>query len=368
MKLLIQIPCLNEEEHLGATFRDLPRRIEGIEQIEVLVIDDGSTDRTSAVAEELGAHHIIRFPRNRGLAAAYRAGLDACLRLGADIIVNTDADNQYPGGDIARLVAPILAGKADVVVGDRQTDKIAHFSFVKKALQRWGSGLVRRLSGTDITDATSGFRAVNRQAAAQIFVHNRFTYTLETIIQIGASGLVATNVQITTNPQTRASRLFKSIPDYLLRNGPVILRSYAMYRPVQSFAIVALFLFLVGFILGVRFLILFVLNPDYSGHVQSLTVAVGSFILAFLVGLIALTAELIATNRRMLEEVLMRTRRLEASTRGVQQIDGVFSTGAPSWRAEEVSGEPRARQSKESGSSPKPPAAGASTDSTARAD
>lgn len=365
MKLLIQIPCLNEEEHLEATFRDLPRHIDGIDEIEVLIVDDGSTDRTSAVAEDIGVHHIVRFPRNRGLSAAYRAGLDACLRLGADIIVNTDADNQYPGADIPRLVAPILEGKADVVVGDRQTDKIAHFSLLKKALQRWGSGLVRRLSGTDVADATSGFRAVNRQAAAQIFVHNRFTYTLETIIQIGASGLVATNVQITTNPQTRSSRLFKSIPDYLLRNGPVILRSYAMYRPVQSFAIVALLLFLVGFILGARFLVLYLLNPDYSGHIQSLTVAVGSFILAFLVGLIALTAELIATNRRMLEEVLMRVRRLEASSRGVQQIDGVYSTGAPPWRGEVNAASPEPR-STGSGSSPPPPAGEAPTGSTAR--
>lgn len=332
LKLLIQIPCLNERDHLGGTFADLPRSIPGVGSIEVLVIDDGSTDGTPDIARELGVHHIISFPRNQGLAAAHMAGIDACLRLGADIIVNTDADNQYRGEDIARLVEPLVGGKADVVIGDRQTDTIEHFSFVKKVLQRWGSNVVRRASGTDVADSTSGFRAFNRKAAYHLFVHNRFTYTLETIIQAGQAGLVIGNVPITTNPKTRESRLFSSIPEYLRRNGSVILRAYNMYWPVQTFGFFAIVLLMIGLLLGGRFLVFYVQDPDYSGHVQSLLVGVGALILAFLVGLMALLGDLLASNRRLTEELLHRVRRLDAKVSGnAGEVEGVESTGAQPW-------------------------------------
>jgi glycosyltransferase involved in cell wall biosynthesis len=341
-RLVIQIPCLDERDHLPGTFADLPRRVAGIDTIEVLVIDDGSRDGTSDVAVELGVHHIVRFPRNRGLAAAHMAGLDACLRLGADVVVNTDADNQYKGVDIERLVAPVLAGRADIVVGDRQTDTIAHFSWLKRVLQRWGSALVRRASGTAVVDSTSGFRAMNRKALSTLFVHNDFTYTLETMIQAGKAGLVVENVAITTNAKTRESRLFSSIPEYLRKNGPVIFRAYGMYWPVQTFGFMALVLLLVGLGLGGRFVYFYLLDPDVSGHVQSLQVGVGAVVLAFVVGLMALLGDLLAANRRLNEELLVRVRRLDATLAGEQRargqgIEGVRSTEAASWRSEEPS-------------------------------
>ncbi len=351
MKLIIQIPCLNEREHLGPTFADLPRLIPGIETIEVLVIDDGSSDGTSQVAAELGVHHILRFPRNRGLAAAYTAGIDACIRLGADIIVNTDADNQYKGEDIPRLVAPILAGEADIVIGDRQTDTIAHFSLLKKILQRWGSGAVRRASGTAVSDATSGFRALSRRAAATIFVHNRFTYTLETIIQAGQAGLVIANVAIQTNPELRPSRLFKSIANYVRRNGAVIVRAYATYWPVQSFGLIALLLGGIGLLLSGRFFYFYVSRyPAESGHTESLLVAVGAIVLAFLVGLMALLGDLLATNRRLTEELLRRQRladgaRADALRAAGEHVHapGVQQSGAAPWRPDD-SGKPNSAQ------------------------
>ncbi len=332
MKLIIQIPCLNERENLGATFADLPRQIDGIDEIEVLVVDDGSNDGTSAYAAEIGVHHIVRFPVNRGLSAAFTAGVDASLRLGADIIVNTDADNQYAGDEIARLVRPILDGTADLVVGDREVSKLEHFSPLKRLLQAWGSRVVRRVSGTAVADSTSGFRALNRKAALRSFVHNRFTYTLETIIQAGRTDLMIANVKVRTNAKTRESRLFRSIPQYIRRNGPVIFRSYAMYRPFQSFAYVALLLLAIGLAGVGRFLYFYIRDPLYSGHTQSLVLGVGAVILSFLVGLLAMLGELFAANRRLIEEVLVHVRRLDADRERGTPVDGVHSTGAAPWR------------------------------------
>lgn len=312
MKLIIQIPCYNESETLPATLADLPRQIDGIESIAVLVVDDGSEDGTAEVARREGAHYIVRFPRNRGLSAAYMAGLDACLRLGADIVVSTDADNQYSGADIPALVRPILDGRADIVVGDRRTDSLPHFSYIKRTLQRWGSRLVRQMSGTEVRDATSGFRAINRKALTSLFVYNPFSYTLETIIQAGSLGLNIHNVPVGVNSQPRPSRLFQSIPQYLRRNGPVIFRSYAMYWPIQTFSYLAVPMFLVGLFLIGRFLYYFLQDPGYSGYVQSLQIGIGAVIIGFITALMALLGDLLSFNRRLSEEVLTRVRRLDA--------------------------------------------------------
>jgi glycosyltransferase involved in cell wall biosynthesis len=334
VKLIIQIPCLNERETLPETIADLPRYIDGVDEIEVLIVDDGSTDGTSERAAELGVHHVVRFPRNRGLARAFTAGIDAGVRLGADIIVNTDADNQYRGSDIALLVAPILAGRAELVIGDRQTHKIEHFSPIKKVLQRWGSGVVRRLSATDVADSPSGFRAMSRKAALLLFVHNRFTYTLETVIQAGRAGIAIENVKISTNDKTRESRLFKSIPDYLKKAGGVMIRAYAMYQPVQIFSRIAFVFLLLGLITWGRFAYFFLSRGSASGHIQSLLVGTGAIVLSFLVGLVAMLAELLAANRRLLEDLLMRVRRMESggSNASAMLAGDVQSTGHAAWR------------------------------------
>ena len=270
MKLIIQIPCFNEEAALPATLADLPREVEGIEAVEWLVIDDGSTDRTVEVARENGVDHIVRLTNNKGLAAAFQAGLDASLKLGADVIVNTDADNQYFGGDITKLVAPILAGEADMVIGDRETDQIEHFSPLKKRLQRLGSAVVRRASGTDVPDTTSGFRSYNREAALQIQVVSKFTYTLESIIQAGKMVVAVDHVPVRTNEQTRESRLFPSMWAYVRRNTVSIFRIYTLYEPLRVFMFAAVITGLVGAVIWARFLYFFFFADQPGSHIQSL--------------------------------------------------------------------------------------------------
>ena len=311
MKLIIQIPCLNEEATLPATIADLPRRVEGIDEIELLVIDDGSTDRTVAVARELGVDHIVRLTNNKGLAAGFQAGLDSCLKLGADVVVNTDADNQYRGEDVAKLVAPIVAGEADMVVGDRQVGQIEHFSGAKKGLQRLGSWVVRRLSGPEVPDATSGFRAYNREAALQLLVVDNFTYTLESLIQAGKELVAVDQVTIGTNPQTRESRLFASTGSYVRRNAPAILRIYARYEPLRVFATAAAVLLALAFAAWLPFLIDWIFNGDNSGHIQSLILGAVLFIAAVQMFALGVIGDLLAGQRAMTQRVFERVRRVE---------------------------------------------------------
>ncbi|MDZ7372492.1 MAG: glycosyltransferase family 2 protein [candidate division KSB1 bacterium] len=310
MKLIIQIPCYNEEATLPITLAHLPREIPGVDEVEVLVIDDGSTDRTVEVARAHGVHHIVRLTNNKGLAEAFMAGLDASLRLGADIIVNTDADNQYNGRDIGRLIQPILEGKADMVIGDRQVDRVPHFSPLKKRLQKLGSWVVRQVSNTNVPDATSGFRALSREAAMRMNVVSRFTYTLETIIQAGKKNIALTSVPVSTNDKLRESRLFRSNWNYIKRSVSTIFRIYTMYEPLRTFAMIGGLLFASGVLIGVRFLY-FYFTGRGEGHVQSLILAAILTIVGFQVGMIGLLADLIGSNRRLLEDALYRLKRLE---------------------------------------------------------
>ena len=310
MKLMIQIPCLNEEQTLPVTIKDIPRQIDGVDEVEVLIIDDGSTDHTVDVAKENGVDHVVKFTNNKGLAKAFTAGLDACLKLGADIIVNTDGDNQYNGQDIPKLIKPILDGKADMVIGDRRTDNIAHFSFLKKRLQKLGSWAVRRVSGTDIADTTSGFRALNREAALKTNVVSDFTYTLETIIQAGKKNIAVTHVPIETNEKLRESRLFSSIRKYMQRSATTIIRIYAMFEPLKTFSYVGGSVFLLGFLISLRFLYFYFIGSG-QGHVQSLILAAVLFIIGFQIMVIGLVADLISGNRKLIEDSLYRIRKLE---------------------------------------------------------
>jgi len=310
MRLFIQIPCYNEEGTLAATLAALPRQVPGVDAIGILVIDDGSTDRTCEVARDCGVDHIIRFAQNRGLAAGFAAGLDAAVRAGADIIVNTDADNQYHGGDIAALVAPILRGEADIVIGDRQTDLIPHFSWLKKRLQKLGSWVVRKVSGAQVADAASGFRAYSRDAALRLNIISEFSYTIETIIQGAQKGLKITSVPIRTNPVHRESRLFRGLFDYVGRQMTTIIRIYAMYRPLRVFMWQAALFGVPGLALEIRFLYYYLAHRG-MGHVQSVVIGGALLVLSFICIIAGILADLIADNRRLLEESLYRVRRME---------------------------------------------------------
>ena len=310
MKLIIQIPCLNEEEHLPVTLADLPREVPGFDTVEWLVIDDGSTDRTVEVARANGVDHIVRLTNNKGLANGFQAGLDAALKLGADVIVNTDADNQYYGGDIVKLVAPILAGNADMVVGDRQVMTIEHFSPLKKSLQRLGSWVVRQASQTTVPDTTSGFRAYNREAALALQVVSKYTYTLETIIQAGKMTVALDHVPIRTNPKTRESRLFSSMWSYVRRNTVSIFRIYTMYEPLRVFMTLAAILGVVAAGVWVRFLVSWV-QGEGAGHVQSLILGAVLFNAAVVLAALGIIGDLLSGQRIMLQRTFERVRRLE---------------------------------------------------------
>lgn len=309
-KLIIQIPCLNEATTLPATLADLPHTVPGVDVVEWLVIDDGSRDGTSAVARAHGVHHVVRFRRHKGLAAAFTAGIDACLEAGADYIVNTDADNQYAAQDIARLVAPLIAGEADIVIGDRNIRDLAGMSWQKKLLQRLGSWVVRRVSNTQVPDTTSGFRAYTREAALRMTVVSEFSYTLESIIQAGKKRMAVAHVEIGTNPSTRPSRLFSTVFDYIKQSAATIVRIYTMYEPLKVFTYIGAAIFLVGFGGGVRFLYYWWIGEAFR-HLASLVASAVFMILGFQVVLIGLVADAISGTRKLLEDLLYRVRRQE---------------------------------------------------------
>jgi glycosyltransferase involved in cell wall biosynthesis len=311
MKLIIQIPCLNEEDTLPVTLRDLPREVPGFETVEWLVIDDGSTDRTVAIAREHGVDHVVRLTNNKGLASGFQAGLDAALKLGADVVVNTDADNQYFGGDIPKLVEPIVRGDADMVVGDREVQNIEHFSPLKKALQRLGSWVVRRASATDVPDTTSGFRAYNREAALAMQVVSNYTYTLETIIQAGKMLIAVDHVPIKTNEKLRESRLFPSMWTYIRRNGVSIFRVYSMYEPLRVFMMGAILIGLAALIVWGRFAYFYVFAGEGKGHVQSLILGAVLFNAAMLLAALGVIGDLLSGQRIMLQRTFERVRRIE---------------------------------------------------------
>jgi glycosyltransferase involved in cell wall biosynthesis len=308
MKLVIQIPCLNEEASLPVTLADLPRALPGFDRIEVLVIDDGSTDRTSEVARAHGVHHIVRFPVRRGLARGFEAGLRESLAMGADVIVNTDADNQYVGADIARLVEPIVARRADMVVGTRPIDSITHFSPLKKLLQRLGSAVVRALSDANVPDATSGFRAYSREAALRLTVVTGFTYTLETLIQASHKNIAIVDVPIRVNGKLRESRLFRGAGAYITRSLGTMIRVYLLYRPLRFFLSLAALFGVAALTLFARFLYLYFVTPGQTGHVQSIVVAGALAMIAALFVSLGVLADLTAMNRRLLDEILVNTR------------------------------------------------------------
>ncbi len=311
MKLIIQIPCYNEADTLGITLGELPRQVEGFDAVEWLIIDDGCTDNTVEIARAHGVDHVSSLRRNQGLARGFMAGLEACLKLGADVIVNTDADNQYNAKDIQALVKPILEGRADIVVGTRPVADIAHFSPAKKFLQKLGSWVVRAVSGTQIDDAPSGFRAISREAALRLNVFSEYTYTLETIIQAGQKNMAITSVPVGVNEDLRPSRLIHSVPSYIWRSVGTIVRIFAVYRPFRFFMTLGTLLFALGFLLGLRFLYYFLIAGSAAGHVQSLILAGALLGMGFQTMLVAFLADLLAVNRKLMEEVQFRVRKSE---------------------------------------------------------
>jgi len=312
-KLIIQIPCLNEAETLPATLADLPRHVPGIDQIEILVVDDGSTDDTVRVAQAGGVHHIVRLRRHKGLAAAFMAGIDAALKLGADFVVNTDGDNQYAGADIPKLLAPLLSGEADIVIGDRNIQALEHLSPSRKRLQWIGSWVVRQVSNTNVPDTTSGFRAYTREAALRMTIVSEFSYTLESIIQAGKKRLAIAHVPVSTNPLTRESRLFGSVWTYVKASAATIVRIYAMYEPLKVFALIGLTVFALGLAISLRFLYYY-LTGTGLGHLQSLILSAVLMIVGFQIALIGLLADVTAANRKLIEDLLYRVRTMELET------------------------------------------------------
>lgn len=337
MKLIIQIPCFNEEEALPQTLKDIPRKFDGVDDVEILIIDDGSKDRTSEVAKSHGVNHILRFRHHKGLAAGFSAGIDAALKLGADIIVNTDADNQYCAQDIQKLIDPIIEHRADVVIGDRQVMYIEHFSPLKKMLQKLGSWMVRQLSGTKIPDATSGFRAYSREAALRMNVISNFTYTLETVIQAGKKNIAIDHVPINTNEPVRPSRLFSSIPSYLKRSAATITRIYALYEPLKIFLYIGGTVFGVGFVIGLRFVYFHLIGE--GGHVQSLILAAVLMIVGFQVVMIGLLADIISANRRLIEDTLYRIKKIELRTDPENEQGSPLSNETPGKRSGDAEGD-----------------------------
>ncbi len=330
MKLIIQIPCLNEASTLPMTLAGMPKHIPGVDDIEILIVDDGSTDNTSAIARELGVQHIVRFTTNQGLARAFSAGIDTALKLGADIIVNTDADNQYPGDQIPRLLQPILDGRAEMVIGDRQVGRIGHFSLSKKVLQKLGSWVVRKFSNTDVPDAPSGFRAFSRSAAMRLNIVSDFSYTLETIIQAGKNNIAVAHVPIETNQTTRASRLFKSNGSYIKNSASTILRIYAMYEPLRVFFSIGAVIFSAGVLIGLRFLFYY-LSGNGGGHIQSLVLAAVLMIIGFQTFMIGLLADLLGANRKLIEKLLFRVKDLQfaENPNSERPVHGVASLIGP---------------------------------------
>jgi glycosyltransferase involved in cell wall biosynthesis len=330
MKLIIQIPCFNEEETLPLTLADLPRQVDGFDTVEWLVIDDGSTDRTIEVARDCGVDHIVRLTNNKGLAAGFQAGLDACLKLGADVIVNTDADNQYDASAIPALVAPIVAGNADMVIGDRQVMTIDHFSPLKKSLQRLGSWVVRQASDTQVPDTTSGFRAYNREAAMSMCVVSKFTYTLETIIQAGKQLVAIQHVPVKTNPKTRESRLFPSMGAYVRRNTLSIFRIYSQYEPLRVFWGAAMLLGIAALAVWIRFVVAYA-EGSGKGHVQSLILGAVLFNAAMLLAALGVIGDLLSAQRVMTQRTFERVRRIELAL-GIPPSHyepGAHDTGQP---------------------------------------
>jgi len=313
MKLIIQIPCLNEAKSLPITLRALPRKIKGFKKIEWLIIDDGSTDETSKVAKSLGVDHIVRFSKTKGLAQGFMAGIEACLRHGADVIVNTDADNQYNAKNIPDLLKPILEKKADIVIGTRPIQNIEHFSFSKKKLQQIGSWVVKLLSNTSVEDAPSGFRAFSKNAALRLNVFNSYTYTLETIIQAGHKNITIATVPIAVNKEMRPSRLLKSMPSYIKKSITTIVRIFIVYRPFRFFMSIGITLFSFGLLIGLRYIFLKYVSQDGQGHIQSLILSSIFIGMGFQTMMIAFIADLIAVNRKLLEDIQYKARKEELS-------------------------------------------------------